>query len=1637
MPRHRQKNTILSIGSLSQPTSQCQWHQADHIFDINAVSWLRLRTACVARLLPLLILLSLLTLPASLQAQGSPYTRYTYTTKNGTITITGCNPLNDDLLGPDGWIVIIPSTINGTPVTCIGDGVFSSDSITSVTIPNSVTSIGDSAFSGCSSLSAITVNADNLFYSSVDGVLFNKSQTTLIQFPSSKSESGMLTQYYIPNSVTSIRDQAFSGCSSLTDVTIPMNVTSIGNSAFAGCGSLSAITVDANNPFYSSLDGVLFNKSKTTLIQFPGGKSGTYTIPNSVTSIGDGAFSNFSSLSAITVDANNPFYSSLDGVLFDKNKTTLIQFPRGKSGSYTIPSSVTSIGDGAFSGCWNLDVTIPNSVTSIGDSAFSRCNLTGITIPNSVTSIGDSAFSGCENLTSVTIPNSVTSIGNSAFYGCNLTSVTIPNSVTSIGDSAFSDFGNLRTIIVNALNPFYSSLDGVLFDKNKTTLIQFPRGKSGSYTIPSSVTSIGDGAFSGCWNLDVTIPNSVTSIGDSAFSGCENLTSVTIPNSVTSIGSAAFSRCWNVSDVTIPNNVTNIGSAAFYGCNLTSVTIPNSVTSIGDSAFSGCSYTVDALNPFYSSLDGVLFNKSKTTLIQFPRGKAGSYTIPSSVTSIGDSAFSHCENLTSVTIPNSVISIGNLAFSSCSLTSVTIPSSVTSIGNLAFLWCSLTNVTIPNRVSSIGDWTFHGCYSLSSITIGNSVTSIGDSAFSECSLTSVTIPNSVTSIGNLAFGNSEFSGSFGFSSLTNVTIPNSVTSIGDSAFSGCSSLISVTIPNRVRSIGGSTFYGCYGLTSVTIGNTVSSIGSSAFSSCSSLTNITIPNSVASIGDEAFYGCTKLTRVTIPNSVISIGDSAFSGCSSLTSVTIPSQVTSIKDSTFGGCYSLSSITIGNCVTNIGGWAFSGCSSLVSVTIGNSVVSLGDSSFASCIRLSRLSIGSSVANIGNSAFSDCSNLINVTIPYSVTNIGQSAFLNCASLMNVYFQGNAPGSYNSTVFSGDKRAIAYYLSGTMGWDAPLWGIPTVLWSGPLISQGPTNKTIFAGSSVTFGVTASGDEPLYYQWQFNGNNIPGATRSAYAIGAAKTQNAGSYTVIVTNAYGAVTTSPATLTVLETVKPSVTITTPKANLVVSNSILSIQGTAKDNVAVASVSYRINSNTWTLAQGTSNWTGQVTLSQGMNTIQSCATDSSGNISPTVSVKVTYVPTARLGATVVGSGAISGSVATKTNASAAFAIGKSATLTATAAKGQAFQGWTGWTNSPDATIKFTMPGEDVDLTARFVTSPFPAAAGVYKGLITPEDPFDTTNYGAFVVTVTASGGYSAKLSFLAQTVLSTGQLGLDATAPDRAASRFPIKIGTRSMNVEFLFMLGFSSEVSGSLIATGTDNPYLLQIRGNKVANTNLGLFNVAIRATDANLPPGNGYGSVSISSTGVKINLTLSDDRTAVTALMADRLKSGEIPVFAPLYGNKGFLSGWLTVTDQQIPSSLLVWHKAAGASATYFKGGFDQWVEVQGGVYTSVTNLAQWETSELVIDGEPVLNGYVDYTHGTYSKGFLSIPVSDGQFALTPWVITAGTGAVKLNSGGVSGTGILVPITAPQPGIYGFTAKIVNGLGVVHSVNSGNALSP
>lgn len=308
-------------------------------------------------------------------------------------------------------------------------------------------------------------------------------------------------------------------------------------------------------------------------------------------------------------------------------------------------------------------VTIPDTtnglpVTSIGDLAFSSTSVTSVTIPDSVISIGNSAFEFCPNLTNVTIGNGVTHIGDFAFDNSSLSSVTIPSSVTSIGEGAFSACNRLRTIAVDPLNSAYASVGGVFFNKSQTALIRYPSDLAGDYTIPDSVTNIGDYAFLHCTSLtSITIPNSVTAIGDDAFFFCKGLSSVTIPDSVTSIGIYAFWWCTGLTNLTLGNNVTNIGAEAFINCGgLTRVTIPNSVTSVGDSAFAAC-----------PGLTNVIMGNG--------------------VTDIGNQAFYFCERLARVTIPESVTHIGDSAFSDTALTSVKIPKSVINIGIEAFASC--------------------------------------------------------------------------------------------------------------------------------------------------------------------------------------------------------------------------------------------------------------------------------------------------------------------------------------------------------------------------------------------------------------------------------------------------------------------------------------------------------------------------------------------------------------------------------------------------------------------------------------------------------------------------------------------------------------------------------------------------------------------------------------------------------------------------------------------------------------------------------------------------------------------------------------------------------------------------------------
>ncbi len=678
-------------------------------------------------------------------------------------------------------------------------------------------------------------------------------------------------------SVSSINDDAFENCDSLTSINIPDSIASISKGVFSVCDSLSSITVSENNQFYSSLDGVLFNKNKTELLQYPLGNSRTsYTIPDCVTSIGKSAFAWCNNLKSIKLSdsvANIGKYA----FYYCSNLTEI-----------EIPDSVTSIGYFAFNACTNLtSVTFGENsqLLKIDSEAFAQCiSLKGIDIPNSVLSIGEWAFADCNSFTSINIPDNLKSIGAYAFSHCNnLSSVNIGKGLEFLGDCAF-----------NAC----SSLSSVTFAKN------------------CQLSTIAYGAFYMCDGLaSINIPDSITRISPWAFYECKKLSNINIPDSFVSIGNGAFcgtaiyneKNNWvdgvlyinkhliKADSSVISNNYTiksetkTIADYAFEDCvNLLSIDIPDSVIFIGNQVFDNCSsltsITVSESNEFYSSSDGVLFNKSKTELIQYPVGNSRtSYIIPDNVTSIDDYSFCYCSSLMNIKIPDSVTDIGDNAFCYCS---------------------SLINIEIPDSVRNIGYRAFYFCDKLQRIIFGRNsqLARIAIEAFEGtlCYNNESNWVDGVLYINNnlIKADRSIVSGDY--------TVKPGTKVIADNAFNWCESLSKISIPDSVINIGNETFQGCINLTSVDISNTVTTIGLDAFSNCHKLTNVKIPESVTDIGDWAFCYCGSLSSIEIPDGITSIENQTFYACSSLASVYIPKSITEINSYAFNRCESLSNV-----------------------------------------------------------------------------------------------------------------------------------------------------------------------------------------------------------------------------------------------------------------------------------------------------------------------------------------------------------------------------------------------------------------------------------------------------------------------------------------------------------------------------------------------------------------------------------------------------------------------------------------------------------------------------------------------------------------------------------------------------------
>ena len=547
---------------------------------------------------------------------------------------------------------------------------------------------------------------------------------------------------------------------------------------------------------------------------------------------------------------------------------------------------------------------------------------------------------------------------------------------------------------------------------------------------------------------NVVIESGVTSIGKAAFMISQNLESITIPEGVTKIGAGAFLSCGSLKEINLPESLQSIGTFAFENCDqLAEMYIPASVTEIGERAFKYCyaltGVTVASGNTAYSSRNGILFNKAQTELVFCPMEISGDYTVPATVTEIGNFAFEDCRDLTAIDLPAGLVRIGICAFYNCSsatridipssvkeigeyafydcgkITSAYIPEGITEIGNNTFFSCdSLADVQLPESLKKIGNYAFNLCYMIREIDLPESLTEIGNNAFSSCGFSSIVIPSNVTKIGDGCF-NSAFM-------LSDVTLPESLESIGANAFANCNQLTAINIPDHVKSLGAGVFTGSKQLAEIHLPAELENLGSGAFANCEALTEIAIPDGVKTIGNNTFASCTALTEVTLPEELESIGNYAFSECTALHQLIIPDSVTSIGEYAFALCYYLQEVKIPASLTSLGKRAFHMCSSLPRISLPDGLTVLEEYTFYECTSLAEVRLSRNLTSIGYYAFSGCTSLKTITLPAGLETIVMDAFRSCSGLKSIVLPVSCV-RIGPRAFSGCSSLTDVYYTGS----------------------------------------------------------------------------------------------------------------------------------------------------------------------------------------------------------------------------------------------------------------------------------------------------------------------------------------------------------------------------------------------------------------------------------------------------------------------------------------------------------------------------------------------------------------------------------------------------------------------------------
>lgn len=1079
-----------------------------------------------------------------------------------------------------------PEFATPRPLSIPSGSIISCSYLTEIVLPARLTEFHPTSIQKCSKLTKVTVEDGGESFCSMgeEGrkVICSADGKTLIYCP-----KGMEGEFTIPVGIMTIAENAFEDCTKLTSVRISETVGTIAKEAFKGCYGLTSIDLGGKDGAALSIgESAFYNCNKVTELTIPervvkiekyafaktsklvkvivnttgivpdGAPEGTPASVDFATNafgtnaaiplfyvtdvvIGryvpvfdiPGVFGQ--KINTVTVDENNAYFTSQDGVLFDKAVTRLIYYPTDRQGDYTIPATVTAIGDRVFQAKTGLTgITISSNVRTIGEFAFYGCNalkfvkftatpdgaeklslnigdaafkactsLISIELPDRLVSIGTEAFMSCSKLKEIVIPEGVTEIKAGAFRSCTqLAKVTLPATLEKFGNddsSAFDVFagsGALATFVIPEGNLHYASKDNILYRKSEMTetvdgvqttvylptkLLFCPEAKAGStdVVIPDSVTEVGAGAFKG--NDVIT---SVTfgklpagknlTVGEQAFYQCKTLVKVVLPEGLTSIAANMFYYCTSLQEIVIPSTVAKMENYAFYYCTslskLTFAPTPEGQTPVPLEIVDAESY---GRAPFYGcrELKEIAFPERLTYIGQYafgggfysyPGGSSTDYAyiekiyLPSTLKRIGKNAFNYANNLTVVKFADGTMledvldkngkitasAIGEYAFDHCTaLTSIELPAttgSKFSLGKSAFQNAGITEITIPATLSSFGDYCFSNS-KLAKLGFAEGATpALNKNSFSSTKIETLVLPEGITAVSDYAFSSC--------TSLKSVYIPKSVESIGDNAFAGCTALDTLTLANdeagisKLASIGKNAFQktALKSFTFPTLAEgKVLSLGASMFSNCVALDSVYLSRSVGSVAN-VFNGCN-----TIKNFVVDPESQNFSSvpgspvlfnkdrtaymyiCGLLNGAhTIPEGIVKISANVFLNQIGLTELYIPHTVQELGASAFQGCTALTKVVFGHSaeqpsrLITLGDKLFTGCSSLTDVTLPANLTAIPKYMFSECSSLATIALHEGIVSIEDYAF-NKAGLTEVTIPSTVK-TLGSSAFCGVSK-------------------------------------------------------------------------------------------------------------------------------------------------------------------------------------------------------------------------------------------------------------------------------------------------------------------------------------------------------------------------------------------------------------------------------------------------------------------------------------------------------------------------------------------------------------------------------------------------------------------------------------------